>query len=165
MRNIEKAKITNKFSFSFVDGLHTAASAAIVLSICLALPCEASFRSNATSSAKSPIPSASSTAKSARGEYHHYDSYYPPHFYGHGGGGGHYKDLDHYLVPILVLLGLGVLLMPMISVLMTGLVGNVPVTTLVSGRKRRDAGFPTTDKIIDLIGKVEKAFELFSKVE
>ncbi|KAF8786243.1 hypothetical protein HNY73_007986 [Argiope bruennichi] len=83
------------------------------------------------------------TAKSARSEYHHGHhglEHHFPHYHGghHIGGFGHYKEFDHYLIPLLVVLGLGVLVMPLLSVFMTTLVGNVPVTTLVSGRKKRE---------------------------
>ncbi|KFM79813.1 hypothetical protein X975_15123, partial [Stegodyphus mimosarum] len=84
-------------------------------------------------------PSNKVTAKSARSDYpHHGYEHHYPHHYGHLGGFGHYKDLDHYLLPVLMVLGLGALLMPLLSVLMTTMVGNVPVTTLVSGRKKRE---------------------------
>lgn len=119
-------------------------------------------------------PSASDkvTAKSARSEYHHphhgggFEHHIPHHFGGGGhlGGYGHYKEFDHYLMPLLVVLGLGVLVMPMLSVLMTSLVGNVPVTTLVSGRKKRDLAFGkvTEDKVMDLFKRFGKAYEAFN---
>lgn len=119
-------------------------------------------------------PSASDkvTAKSSRSEFHHgghgggFEHHIPHHFGGGGhlGGYGHYKEFDHYLMPLLVVLGLGVLVMPLLSVLMTTMVGNVPVTTLVSGRKKRDLAFGkvTEDKVMDLFKRFGKAYEAFN---
>nr|XP_042900767.1 uncharacterized protein LOC122269850 [Parasteatoda tepidariorum] len=106
------------------------------------------------------------TAKAARSEFPHhgYEHHYPHHF-GHVGGFGHYKEFEHLLLPLLIVLGLGVLFMPILGMLMTTLVGNVPVTTLVSGRKRRDLGVTKEmeQTIMDLWGKVEKAVAAFQK--
>ena len=113
-----------------------------------------------------PAPSNRVTAKSARSDFHHYNEHHYPHHYGGGHlGYGHYKDFDHYLLPMLIVLGLGVLCMPLISVLMSTMVGNVPVTTLVSGRKKREAvAKPVSeDTIMELWRKVEKAIEVFTK--
>lgn len=113
-----------------------------------------------------PAPSNRVTAKSSRSDYHHYNEHhYPHHFGGHLGYGGHYKDLDHYLLPMLIVLGLGVLCMPLISVLMSTMIGNVPVTTLVSGRRKRQAvAKPVPEEtIMELWKKVGRAIEVFTK--
>ncbi|GIY79316.1 uncharacterized protein CEXT_614811 [Caerostris extrusa] len=90
-----------------------------------------------------------------------------PHFHGghHLGGYGHHKEFDHYLIPLLVVLGLGVLVMPLLSVFMTTLVGNVPVTTLVSGRKKREVPGveDVEEKITEIFKRFGRAFEAFNQ--
>lgn len=115
-----------------------------------------------------PSPSSPVTAKAARSDYPHhgaYDHHYPHHYGGHLGYGGHgHKDFEHYLLPMLLILGLGVLCMPLLSVFMGTLVGNVPVTTLVSGRRKRQApGLIEEKTLMDLWKKVGKAIEVFTK--
>ncbi|KAG8178119.1 hypothetical protein JTE90_017466 [Oedothorax gibbosus] len=128
-------------------------------------------RPNSTSRATAATNDAKVTAKSARSEFHHqhhgggnFEHHFPHHF---GGGhhlGGHHKEFDHYLMPLLVILGLGVLVMPLLSVLMTTMVGNVPVTTLVSGRKKREIfGEAAEDKVADLFKRFGKAYEAFNE--
>ncbi|GIY67371.1 uncharacterized protein CDAR_255111 [Caerostris darwini] len=118
-----------------------------------------------------PAASDKVTAKSARSEYHHghhggFEHHFP-HFHGghHLGGYGHHKEFDHYLIPLLVVLGLGVLVMPLLSVFMTTLVGNVPVTTLVSGRKKREVPGveDVEEKITEIFKRFGRAFEAFNQ--
>lgn len=149
--------ITLQFSF-YLDMKHFIPIFCAVL-IFAALISEASAATNSTSSRISPSASATSAVKTPRSEYHHYDHGYVPHNHY-----GHFKDLDHYLMPMVVLLGAGVLLLPLLTMLMTGLTGNVPVTTLVSGRKKRSAFEIPNHNPLDLITKIEKAIELFNKL-
>lgn len=110
-------------------------------------------------------PSNRVTAKSSRSDYHHYGEHHYPHHFGGHLGYGHYKDFDHYLLPMLIVLGLGVLCMPLISVLMSTVIGNVPVTTLVSGRRKRQAvAKPVPEETIkELWKKFGRAIEAFTK--
>lgn len=123
-------------------------------------------KANATAR-PSTRPASSNRVTSARSDFHHgYEHHYPHHYGGgHLGGLGHYKELDHYLLPMIIMLGIGVLLMPLISVFMSTMVGNVPVTTLVSGRRKRETVVKpvSSDTIMDLWKKVGKAIEVFTK--
>ncbi|GBM20556.1 hypothetical protein AVEN_261684-1 [Araneus ventricosus] len=122
-----------------------------------------------TNTTARPAASEKVTAKSARSEFHHghhgFEHHFP-HYHGghHIGGFGHHKEFDHYLIPLLVVLGLGVLVMPLLSVFMTTLVGNVPVTTLVSGRKKREVAgtFNAEEKITELFKRFGRALEAFN---
>ncbi|GFY72955.1 uncharacterized protein TNIN_96601 [Trichonephila inaurata madagascariensis] len=123
-----------------------------------------------TNSTVRPAASDKITAKSARSEYHHGHhgfEHHLPHYHGghHIGGYGHYKEFDHYLIPLLVVLGLGVLIMPLLSVFMTTLVGNVPVTTLVSGRRKREIPGQVNieEKITEMFKRFGRAFEAFNE--
>lgn len=92
---------------------------------------------------------------------------YPGHaMYGMGYGGGYDRGLfdPSFLVPILLMLGLGALLIPLFGTLMTG-VFTSPVNTLVTGRRRRsifgDINPEVSEFLSDAWRKVEKAFEKY----
>ncbi|GFT70657.1 uncharacterized protein NPIL_513831 [Nephila pilipes] len=147
-----------------------AMNAQIFIILVVAASVAVSMAFQKTNATVRPAASDKVTAKSARSEYHHGHHGLEHHFpYYHGGhhlgGFGHHKEFDHYLIPLLVVIGLGVLVMPLLGVFMTTLVGNVPVTTLVSGRRKREIPGQVNieEKITELFKRFGRAFEAFTE--
>lgn len=119
----------------------------------------AATASNKSSSAESPAAKKSRFLFDLHGLHSH------EAHYGHDIG---FRSEHYWLIPLIIVIGCGALLLPMLSVLTTALVSSGAIT-LTAGRKKREVEriFASmqpnalSDTMASLLSQVEKAFEKF----